>query len=381
MLKMVVTKAASPERKNNSAERSHVYPRSAFDNSIPPRPLESAFLPECGMGRDMPPPCPPPTPPVVQRQTLKQAKAAYKLRGLPAISDREQRQIQRAVELDKRAWRTREQEKRKAEALKRRGEKEKKEREERASVQMGSQRRCDRFGYKSSQFHLGAFFGAGAGAGRGGPRIERKCANKLESQDEDVFGDDGLDDELLLEALGSLQGKWQNTSAKSDQPCSELSVPQSLRRNVYSKAEPAPAFEDDFSSFWDALGSSTQIAREIGAEDQAIENCEGSLCNISVGSAEFDLTAEELEELASPVQIVPGTMARDRNLMPPPTVPTKICPPKDDELEQMAEVRAVPGASRHSDASLSKISFPDFTLAELELYVDDDLQLTQAVPG
>lgn len=335
------------------------------------------------MSRDMPPPCPPPAPPVVQRQTLKQAKAAYKLRGLPAISDREQRQIQRAVELDKRAWRTREQEKRKAEALKRRGEKEKKEREERGSVQMGSQRRCDRFGYKSSQFHLGAFFGAGAGAGagRGGPRIEQKCANKLESQDEDVFGDDGLDDELLLEALGSLQGKWQDTSANSDQPYSELSVPQSLRRTVYPKAEPAPAFEDDFSSFWDALGSSTQIAREIGAEGQAIEDYEGSLCNISVGSAEFDLTAEELEELASPVQTVPGKMARDRNLMPPPTVPPKSRPPKVDEPEQKTEVRVIPGASRHSGASLSKISFPDFTLAELELYVDDDLQLTQAVPG
>ncbi|KXL43349.1 hypothetical protein M433DRAFT_137891 [Acidomyces richmondensis BFW] len=319
-------------------------------------------------------------PPVVQRQTLKQAKAAYKLRGQPAISEREHRQIQRAAELDERARRTREQEKRKAEALKKRAEKEKKEREERTRMQMGSQRRCDRFGYKSSQFHLGAFFGAGAG--RIGPQGDEKVTKELERQDEDVFGDDGLDDESLLEAADSLQDKWQPTTAKSDQLHCELAIRQPLQGSSYSrKLEPAAALEDDFSSFWDALGSSTQIAREIDAEDQTGEKCEDFVCDISFGSAEFDFTVEELEELASPVQVVHSKMASDRELMPPPTLPTVHHPPNLGALEHKTDVCPIAGASRPPDTSLSKTCFPGFTLAELELYMDDDLQLTQAVSG
>ena len=99
----------------------------------------------------------PPAPLPNRPQTIKQAKAAYKSRGQPSLTEKEKRQLDCAIELDRRAWRSKEADKRKAEAAKKRLENEQKQKEELERLRLGSQRRCDRFGYKSSQMHLGAF--------------------------------------------------------------------------------------------------------------------------------------------------------------------------------------------------------------------------------
>ena len=140
-----------------------------------------------------------------------------------------------------------------------------------------------------------------------------------ESEDDD-FGDDGVDDETLLKAL-----------------------------NETTTAQPFPAAEElDF--FWDELDTSTQIARDISSNETSRSESKTTSQARSFTSNDFDLTAEDIEELHS----TPSFQEKheeDKKLMPPPLLPAK-----------------------HTNFDTS------FTLSELERYVDDDLQLTQAGP-
>lgn len=98
-------------------------------------------------------------------QTTKQAKAAFRARNGASVTQAELRQLERSLELQRRAELAKEREaKRKALLL------QKKEREKESAAKMaldqgrrtlGTQRTVDRFGYKSSQFHLLGFFGKG----------------------------------------------------------------------------------------------------------------------------------------------------------------------------------------------------------------------------
>ena len=145
-------------------------------------------------------------------QTIKQAKASYKSRNTPTLSEREKKQLERSIELDRRACRAKESEKRKVEAAKKRAEKERKEREERDKRQMGSQRRCDRFGFRGSQMHLGAFVKRAKEieedqAKNGVSQYERPISHVLAPLNADELDDDEmdfynayLDDEEALEA-------------------------------------------------------------------------------------------------------------------------------------------------------------------------------------
>ena len=88
-------------------------------------------------------------------ETSKQAKAAFKARGCSTTSATQRRQIERGAELLQRAERIKAQEERRKEWSKR------KETEQKSDAPaLGSQRKLDRFGYASSQFHLGRFFNA-----------------------------------------------------------------------------------------------------------------------------------------------------------------------------------------------------------------------------
>jgi hypothetical protein len=318
-----------------------------------------------------------PTPaPLVRKQTIKQAKAAYKSKGQPLLSDREQRQLQRAVELERRAWHNKEQEKRKAGALRKRQEKERREKEELAKVQMGTQRRCDRFGYKSSQMHLGAFFGK--------PRNALAQKENLE-QEEETFGDDGVDDESLLEVLESPKGA-ENTRvvathphphAKSDGGVTNAVMAGNAPTLQRSKTEPSHILAEDLNSFWDELGSSTQIAREL---DDPLQPS-AKVCSASFSSGDFDITAEEIEETMS--HKIETKSQTDRKLMPPPILPLK---PKSATTTPYRNYKNVTKSidTRDERPTPSSIVPPPgvaFTTAELESFVDDDLQLTQAIPG
>jgi hypothetical protein len=298
----------------------------------------------------------PETPVPARAQTIKQAKAAYKTRGSPALSEREKKQLERSIELDRRAWRLREIEKKKAEAAKKRGEKERREREEQARARIGTQRRCDKFGYKSSQLHLGAFLSKSDTAQT--TLLEAPPATTEDSGD-DSFGDGGLDDDTLLSAVGSMQAATvQDTTISTHSPAVEArAYAQRLITTPAALAKPRAAAYEDVYSFFDELDSSTQIARELSTDHEQQRQPpqrKQSGANLSFSSGEFDLTIEDIEELEASA-VASKKTDHDRKLMPPPPLPVK--PPT------------------------STVAVHELTKEELEFLVDDDIQLTQADPG
>lgn len=318
-----------------------------------------------------------------QKSTIKQAKAAFKARGRPAISDMEKRTLERAAELEKRAKRAREQDKRRSDAVKKRQEREAKQRR---PVLLATQRKCDRFGHKSSQFHLGAFM-----------KIGSKKEDESTAED---FEDDDVDDESLLDALGS-PPRALNT-VEDGALLDQILMPPPPRprpmfrpivqpghRDSTPKVDELDVYEMDVIDGF--LDSSSQIARELGSELVWDARSEGESENLrlstSFGSSDFDLSAEDLEELESVYEpaMKPETtpkskvdkQSEDRQRMPPPPLPPAPANRRNSTPQRSGRIwRPVP--SMEIDVRAPAVAC--FTLTELESFVDDDLQLTQA-PG
>ena len=178
--------------------------------------------------------------PLVKRQTIKQAKADFKARGRPTVSDLEKKQIERAAQLERRAWGAKERAKSKTETLRKKRESERREQEDRERARMGTQRRCDRFGHKSSQLHLGGFFGpASKGIVQPPPKPDQDPP-EVDSLE------DGVDDESLLEAL-----EWPGEQAHQkygleQHPLSVTNSPTVQRADSHPCLTP----EEGFSNFW-----------------------------------------------------------------------------------------------------------------------------------
>ncbi|KAM3424913.1 hypothetical protein BST61_g6887 [Cercospora zeina] len=196
-------------------------------------------------------------PDAVRKQTIKQAKASFKARGRPTLTEKELRQLQRATELEERADRAREAEKRRLEAAKKRSERDKREQAQgKQQIQLGTQRRCDRFGYKSSQYHLGAFFRKQATEKRGLGENTRQCA-------QEAFEDEDLDDASLLMALDGA-ACFSGPASKERKFDASLMPPPPLPAAAVSlfKARP-PKQQENFGDLFDGLDSSTQIAKAL----------------------------------------------------------------------------------------------------------------------
>lgn len=295
----------------------------------------------------------PPAPPTTRSQTIKQAKAAYKSRGQPSLTEKEKRQLERSIELDRRAWRSREAEKRKAETTRKKIEKDKKQKEELERVRLGSQRRCDRFGYKSSQMHLGAFLN------KGNAKRDRQVETlqTLSSEGEsDSFGDDDLDDQTILDAMAHAdEPKIPHVTPQQPQTTSENAQTSVTTHHMASVHQiPTTASDpamDDLVNLWEDLDSSTQIARDLALDEAMKTKTEPTSKASSFSSGDFDLTIEDMEEL-DPAPPVQSKSEQDKKLMPPPPLPTKHILPIEE-----------------------------FTMSQLERFVDDDLQLTQIDSG
>ncbi|KJX96621.1 hypothetical protein TI39_contig611g00002 [Zymoseptoria brevis] len=338
-----------------------------------------------------------------QAQTIAQAKASFKARGRPSLTDKQQKQLQRACELEQRAERIKEQEKKRAAAAvkKKAGGQDGKERQK---AFLGTQMRRDKFGYKSSQFHLGAFLRTG------GKQDERQTGSLVVQdevvKDEDLFEDDGLDDEMMLSALEAVPTldtngqSGKNIVVQETVKHSKMLPPPPIPRLPTTHKPPRPAqspnAEEDLSSFWEDLDSSTQIARDLDDSSTDFDNDVASSLNTSFGSGSFDLTAEELDKL-DPPPVPAVSVAKTRTLpapsvsMLPPPLPAKRTPIPASHMPPPKKPHSIP-AKETKRQNASKCPFlpaeslycsPDlgFTLSQLENFVEDDLQLTQAVPG
>ncbi|GAB7360035.1 hypothetical protein MBLNU230_g7558t1 [Neophaeotheca triangularis] len=321
------------------------------------------------------------TAPSARKQTIKQAKASFKSRNNCPISDKEKRQLERGLELDRRARWAREKEKRKTDAQKEKAERDKAQKH---AVVLSTQRVGDRFGFKSSQRHLGAFFGGGA---KSGPAQNQPVLNETSNYEatgeqeeaEDGFGGDELDDDSLLEAFETPK---DIEPPKASQFARDLFLmpPPPLKRANVPMADATPAYsEDDLSWLEDDMESSTQIARDLDSLSRsAVEDAKEDARTASFGSSDFDLTPEEIDMLDPPKQ---SKDDQARILMPPPPTPAPTARKQKSSRNSEKELR--PQTDKQSAVSPAQptSSDPGFTLSQLESFVEDDLQLTQAAPG
>lgn len=350
-----------------------------------------------------------------QATTIKQAKAAYKTRAEQPLTEREKKQLERSIQLDRRAWGLREREKNKLDLAKKRAAQEKAQKEEERRI--GTQRRNDKFGFKSSQFHLGAFFRKPGPAPLAEPKDcevdignEQSDTSKTattttpevemnDDQDQDVdldggspdeFG--GVDDESLLEALQSPEVVRVKPVSPKVQVQSAISMPP----------PPRPAFVDSTNNntaqstvqkaedleWQDFLESSTQIAREISTEAPTIHlppahvpAAKETPRTGSFSSGSFEFTEDDIEQLdptpcprvkqgPTPEQT---KAAGERMAMPPPPLPLKQCAQGWEQKNN----RGCPGP-KHVAEPVNDQDDLGFSMTQLESFVEDDLQLTQA---
>lgn len=346
-----------------------------------------------------------------QAKTIKQAKAAFKTRTEQPLTEREQKQLERSIQLDRRAWGIREREKNKADIAKKRVAQEKAQKDE--ERRLGTQRRFDKHGFKSSQFHLGAFFGMPHHVVRN-PMPEVKAddatAGRVEHSDpgdgekttflgendisefEDEYED--VDDESLLEALQSPEltrvSKMQGAPAAID-----TSMPPPPRPKI---VPPPPRHvgqghgQAEADLEWcDFLESSTQIAREIDADVSTTTTTspqahrpavKEAVRTTSFSSGSFDLTEDDIEQLDPTPrpetnnehhEMQKQTKAvTERLSMPPPPLPPKRAQqrPVFGHEAQETNAKIIP-RNTHADERLG------FSMTQLESFMDDDLELTQ----
>ncbi|GAB7329444.1 hypothetical protein MBLNU13_g01227t1 [Cladosporium sp. NU13] len=350
-----------------------------------------------------------------QATTIKQAKAAYKTRAEQPLTEREKKQLERSIQLDRRAWGLREREKNKLDLAKKRAAQEKAQKEEERRI--GTQRRNDKFGFKSSQFHLGAFFHKPSPA----PLTESKDRKvEIANEQSDVskaattttpeveMNDDkdqtegfdknsldefeGVDDESLLEALQSPEVARVEPVSPKVQVRSVISMPPPPRpafvKSTNSSMAQSPVQKVEDLEWQDFLESSTQIAREISAEETAIhlppahvQTAKESFRTRSFSSGSFEFTEDDIEQLdptpCPHVQHEPTLeqtkAASERMAMPPPPLPVKQC-------AQRWELKGTRGCldSKHATEPVYAQDDLGFSLTQLESFVEDDLQLTQA---
>lgn len=213
-------------------------------------------------------------------QTIKQAKAAFKARGSVAVSSAEQRRLERGATLLERASRLKEQEQRRKLQAKRRDEQPAKDK----PVQLGTQVKLDKFGYKSSQFHLGAFL-----------KASRRQSVAGKSEEEPWDSEDVDDDTLLDIAVAS-----DVQHPPKPKAASTMTRKTSVLKSASNHQIDSP-FHEDLSHWDDFLESSTQLERELSSEKQiAPTKSSKSMPRISsFNSVDFDLdlSTEDLEEL------------------------------------------------------------------------------------
>ncbi|KAK5705149.1 hypothetical protein LTR97_002266 [Elasticomyces elasticus] len=329
-------------------------------------------------------------PNVITKRTIKQAKADFKARGRPTISVLEQKQLERSIQLDRRAWGVKEREKRKAEAAKvRRVEKERSEKEAREKKALaGGKTRSDRFGYASSQMHLGAFFGGG-GVKKLDVKSEMEVEVKAENED-DMFGDDGLDDETLLETLESpmrafdmpqlsveakVTAELPAPTRSALQQChSQLSVtprtnntgthtavarapfgaeavakPSSLTASR-AQTKPPATVACDLGDFWNELESSTQIARDLAFDEPKVEASPAVVPHQSRTTAQRKaITKTPANNKTLPDHFFPSRLSGTASKFPEPAPP----PPPPMRALSFAEIT---GAPAHLTAPPSKLA-------------------------
>ena len=305
------------------------------------------------------------------KQTLKQAKAAFKARGSTLVTDTEKRQLERGAILLQRAERIKEAETRRKELKK----KSVQDTKTTKACLLGTQRVNDKFGYQRSQFHLGAFLKPKAAA----------PLSDVQEESPEPWEDDGVDDDTLLDLAG------ESLATTTKVPFVRAPSQQTLSKTHghATNSLVSPSTTDEFGSFDDLFERSSQLTRDLS---EPVPPATRSFDRIpSFTSADFDLSADDLEELDWSVDTlrndIPSPQASrqiqkngnirswldgkdtkkemvqdiDRRLMPPPSMIPKKCSPPS-RVDSAAQTTAPPHG---------------ISIADLEGLAAEEIQLSQ----
>jgi hypothetical protein len=314
------------------------------------------------------------------KQTLKQAKAAFKARGSTLVTDTEKRQLERGAILLQRAERIKEAETRKKELKK----KSVQDTKTTKACLLGTQRVNDKFGYQRSQFHLGAFLKPKAAVPAAAP------LSNVQEESPEPWEDDGVDDDTLLD----LAGESPVTTTKAPPARAPSQQTPSKTHGHATNSLVSPSTTDEFGSFDDLFERSSQLTRDLSTpqKSEPVPLATRSFDRIpSFTSGDFDLSADDLEELDWSVDTlrndIPSPQASrqihkngnirswldgkstkkemvqdiDRRLMPPPPMIPKKCSPPS-RIDSTAQTTAPPHG---------------ISIADLEGLAAEEIQLSQ----
>lgn len=310
------------------------------------------------------------------KQTLKQAKAAFKARGSTLVTDTEKRQLERGAILLQRAERIKEAETRKKELKK----KSVQDTKTTKACLLGTQRVNDKFGYQRSQFHLGAFLKPKAAVPVAAPLSD------VREESPEPWEDDSVDDDTLLD----LAGESPATTTKVPPARAPSQQTPSKTQGHATNLLVSPSTTDEFGSFDDLFERSSQLTRDLSEPVPPVTRSFDRIPSFT--SADFDLSADDLEELDWSVDTLRNDMPSpqasrqhhmngntrswldgkstkkkemfqdiDRRLMPPPSMIPKKCSPP----------------SRTDSTAQTTGPLHGISIADLEGLAAEEIQLSQ----
>jgi len=262
-------------------------------------------------------------------QTSKQAKAAYKARGQSSVSPSERRRLERGAELLRRAENAKKRERQRKEFIKKKETEELQQKNEEKDVHLGTQLKLDRFGHKSSQFHLGNFL-------KGARKSDQSTVQSIawepwdddELDEDDLIGNDRLDTGLYK---------------------ASKEVPRATE--VFdAQLNPLDAIDDMLLSSSQSIHA---LPNEITTSSQH-KQCAQAQHFPSFTSEDLGppLTPDELEELDRAVELGKQGPAKTQTAMMPPPAPS-------------------------ARQRLSSMTVLGISPADLEMLANEEIQLTQ----
>ncbi|KAF2224819.1 hypothetical protein BDZ85DRAFT_259136 [Elsinoe ampelina] len=336
-----------------------------------------------------------PVEPSNRPQTAKQAKAAFKTRGASYVSEAEKKRLERGAELLRRANRIKAQEAKKKEWQ----DKQAKDASKQNEVNLSSQRRLDKFGYASSQFHLGKFFKSAPNA------IDNVTKNDGREQTEESDDTDPEDEtptspidmDMFLDSSTQIA---KDLSVDDYQP---LPAPPPALSPVKKELN-FPSFSSDFDD--DTIAELDGVVEELRRSSQspvksqspaAVERCKEPIDSISQHGKNTSLLPPGKTAKASPAAGLPKN-ATPRAMLPPPR-PALAPKPKNDTFTPPAQKTsfqkpmlpppkpiipakrpAAPALISRPRAPASDLSRFGISHADLESLAADDIILSQMPP-
>lgn len=314
-------------------------------------------------------------------QTTKQAKADFKSRGATYVSPAEKKRLERGAELLARAKRIKAQEAKKKEWQEKKSKEQGKQNED---PNLSSQRRLDKFGYASSQFHLGKFF---------------KSATTTKTDDSALTSHAAPEetDELSKDATPEAtpptspvdMTMFLDTSTQIARDIAEKEPPSAPVQNhispVASRQQPTgfPSFSSDFDD--ETIAELDTVVEQLEFRRSLSPVKSQSPATSPKPNMNFKANSNSGKQMMPPPMLPPprpALAAKPKNGLarPPPPKPAfskPMLPPPKPALPQKRS-HASPGTSSYTRKKPS----PDFSIfgwsnADLDDLANDDIILSQ----